>query len=115
MTMRIFVPGDAAALSVGAEDVANAVAAEIAVRKLDAKLVRNGSRGLLWLEPLLEIETPNGRVGFGNVTAPDVKSIFAAGLDNSHKLNVGLVEEIPYLKKQERLTFVRCGITDPLS
>src|SRR5215467_4000174 len=115
MTTRIFVPRDAAALSVGAEEVADAVAAEIVTRKLDAKLVRNGSRGLLWLEPLLEVETSKGRVGYGNVTASDVTAIFDAGLGNAHKLNVGLVEEISYLKKQERLTFVRCGITDPLS
>jgi formate dehydrogenase iron-sulfur subunit len=115
MTFRIFVPGDAAALSVGADAVADAIHAEVVARKVDAKLVRNGSRGLLWLEPLLEVETPKGRVGYGNVKPSDVKSIFDAGLGNTHKLNVGVVEEIPYLKKQERLTFARCGITDPLS
>jgi formate dehydrogenase iron-sulfur subunit len=115
MTTRIFVPCDAAALSMGADEVAHAVKTEIAARKLDAVLVRNGSRGMLYLEPLVEVETPSGRVGYGNVTAADVKSIFEAGLGSAHKLNVGLVEEIPYLKKQERLTFARCGITDPLS
>ena len=114
MTMRIFVSCDMAALSMGAESVALAVSAEIATRKLDAKLVRNGSRGMLWLEPLLEIETPKGRVGYGPVTPADVKSILDAK-GSPHKLNVGLVEEIPYFKKQERLTFARCGITDPLS
>jgi formate dehydrogenase iron-sulfur subunit len=114
MTTRIFVSCDMAALSMGAESVALAVSAEIATRKLDAKLVRNGSRGMLWLEPLLEIETPKGRVGYGPVTAADVKSILDAK-GGPHKLNVGLVEEIPYFKKQERLTFARCGITDPLS
>ena len=73
MTTRIFVPSDSAALSMGAEAVATAVAAEIVSRKLDAKLVRNGSRGLLWLEPLLEIETPEGRIGYGPVKPSDVK------------------------------------------
>jgi formate dehydrogenase iron-sulfur subunit len=77
--MRIFVPSDAAALAMGAEAVANAVAGEIASRKLDAKLVRNGSRGLLWLEPLVEIETGHGRIGYGPVAASDVKAIFDAG------------------------------------
>jgi formate dehydrogenase iron-sulfur subunit len=115
MAMKIFVPCDAAALSVGAEEVADAVHAQIVARKLDAKVVRNGSRGLLWLEPLLEVETPKGRVGYGNATASDVKSIFEMGLGKAHKLSVGLVDEISYLKKQERLTFARCGITDPLS
>ncbi len=115
MTMRIFVPCDAAALSMGADDVADAVSAEIAERKLDATLIRNGSRGLMWLEPLLEVETPEGRVGYGPVQPSDVNAIFEAGLGKEHKLNLGLVEDIPYLKKQQRLTFARCGITDPLS
>jgi formate dehydrogenase iron-sulfur subunit len=115
MTIRIFVPLDAAALSVGAEAVASAVTAEIAARKLDAKLVRNGSRGLLWLEPLLEIETPEGRMGYGPVKPSDVKAILAAGPKGDHPLKLGLVEAIPYLAKQQRLTFARCGITDPLS
>jgi len=115
MTTRIYVPCDAAALSVGAEAVANAVHAEIVSRKLDLKLVRNGSRGLLWLEPLVEIETPKGRIGYGPVKASDIKGIFDAGLAAPHALNLGLVDEIPYLAKQQRLTFARCGITDPLS
>jgi formate dehydrogenase iron-sulfur subunit len=115
MTIRIFVSLDAAALSVGAEGVAGAVRAEIAARKLDAALVRNGSRGLLWLEPLLEIETPEGRIGYGPVAASDVKSILDAGPKADHPLKLGLVEAIPYLAKQQRLTFARCGITDPTS
>ncbi len=115
MTMRIFVPGDAAALSVGAEAVAEAVQAEILSRRLDAKLVRNGSRGLLWMEPLLEVETAKGRIGYGAVKASDIKSIFDAGLGGAHPLNVGRVDDIAYLKNQQRLTFARCGITDPLS
>jgi formate dehydrogenase iron-sulfur subunit len=116
MTMRIFVPCDAAALSMGADAVADAVVSEIAARKLDAVLVRNGSRGLLWLEPLVEIETGHGRIGYGPVKPSDVKSIFDDGLaGKKHKLNLGVVDEIPYLKNQQRLTFKRCGITDPLS
>jgi formate dehydrogenase iron-sulfur subunit len=115
MTQRIFVPCDAAALSMGANAVAAAVQAEIERRGLDATLVRNGSRGLLWLEPLLEIETPNDRIGYGPVTPADIKTIFAAGPDASHPRKLGKVDEIPYLAKQQRLTFARCGITDPLS
>jgi formate dehydrogenase iron-sulfur subunit len=102
----------------GAEAVATAVAAEIVSGKLDAKLVRNGSRGLLWLEPLLEIETPQGRIGYGPVKASDVKSVLADGMGGAggaHALYLGLVDAIPYLAKQQRLTFARCGITDPLS
>nr|TFG52700.1 MAG: NADH-quinone oxidoreductase subunit NuoF [Hyphomicrobiales bacterium] len=115
MTIRIFVPCDAAALSMGADDVTHAVKTEIAARKMDTTLVRNGSRGMMWLEPLLEVETPAGRIGYGPVEPSDVKTIFDAGLGEAHRLNVGLVEEIPFLKKQQRLTFARCGITDPIS
>lgn len=112
MTQLIYVPDDAAALSVGAEDVAQAIAAEIARRGLDAKLIRTGSRGLLWLEPLVEFASPKGRIGYGSVNVADVPALFE---DPAHSGSLGLVEEIPYLKNQQRLTFARCGITDPLS
>lgn len=115
MTFRIYVPCDAAAISMGANAVANAVQAEIETRSMDAVLVRNGSRGLLWLEPLLEVETPAGRIGYGPVTAADVKTVFAAGFAAAHPRKLGKVDEIPYLANQQRLTFARCGITDPLS
>ncbi|OZA80892.1 MAG: formate dehydrogenase, partial [Azorhizobium sp. 39-67-5] len=69
------------------------------------------------MEPLVEVETPAGRVGYGPVKASDVPSLLESGLleGQPHALCVGLVEEIPYLKKQTRLTFARCGIIDPLS
>jgi formate dehydrogenase iron-sulfur subunit len=117
VSVKIFVPGDAAALSVGAEAVARAMADQIAKRRVDATVVRNGSRGMFWLEPLVEVETPRGRIAYGPITADEVPGLFDAGfLDGKpHHLHLGLTEEIPYLKKQERLTFARCGITDPLS
>src|SRR5271154_1562321 len=117
MSVKIYVPGDAAALSVGAEAVAKAMADQIAARRLDATVVRNGSRGMFWLEPLVEVETPRGRIAYGPVTANEVPGLFDAGfLDGKpHRLHLGVTDEIPYLKKQERLTFARCGITDPLS
>jgi formate dehydrogenase iron-sulfur subunit len=115
MTIRIFVPCDAAALSMGANAVATAVQSQIDIRGMDAVIVRNGSRGLLWLEPLLEVETAEGRIGYGPVSAADVKSIFAAGFSAGHPLKLGKTDAIPYLAKQQRLTFARCGITDPLS
>ncbi|HEX5281040.1 MAG TPA: NADH-quinone oxidoreductase subunit NuoF [Micropepsaceae bacterium] len=115
MSFRIFVPSDAAAQSMGANAVAVAVQREIESRRLDAVLVRNGSRGLLWLEPLIEVETQAGRIGYGPVSAADVKTIFAAGFAAAHPRKLGKVDDIPYLAKQQRLTFARCGITDPLS
>ena len=115
--MKIFVPCDMAALSVGADAVAKAVSEQISKRRIDATVVRNGSRGMFWLEPLVEVETPKGRVAYGPVTPDAVESLFEAGfLDGkAHALCLGLTEEIPYLAKQERLTFARCGIIDPLS
>ncbi len=116
--VKIFVPCDMAAVSVGADAVARAVEKEILERKLDATLVRNGSRGMFWLEPLIEVETAEGRVAYGPVKVDQVASLFDAGLaegKRDHELCLGLTEEIPYLAKQERLTFARCGIVDPLS
>ena len=115
--MKVFVPGDMAALSVGADAVARAITEQVAARRLDVTIVRNGSRGMFWLEPLVEVETPKGRMAYGPVTAEAVPGLFDAGfLDGKpHALCLGLTEEIPFLKKQERLTFARCGIVDPLS
>ena len=117
MSVKVYVPCDAAALAVGADAVARAVSEQITARRLDLTVVRNGSRGLFWLEPLVEVETPRGRVAYGPVTAEAVAGLFDAGFydGKEHPLRLGLTEEIPYLKNQERLTFARCGIVDPLS
>ncbi|MGH8813979.1 MAG: formate dehydrogenase, partial [Advenella sp.] len=117
MTIRIFIPADAAAIAAGAERVVAAISKEAAQRNQDITVVRNGSRGLLWLEPMIEVQTENGRVAYGPVKARDVPSLFDADFlhGGHHTLAHGLTEEIPFLKKQERLTFARVGITDPLS
>jgi formate dehydrogenase iron-sulfur subunit len=117
MTIKVYVPGDAAALSVGADEVAAAVAREAGNRGLTITVTRNGSRGLFWLEPLVEVETARGRIAYGPVTAEEVPHLFDAGFHEGgeHALCLGPTEEIPYLKAQERLTFARCGVIDPLS
>jgi formate dehydrogenase iron-sulfur subunit len=117
MTVRIFVPRDSAALAVGADRVAKAFESEIAARGLDAKVVRNGSRGLHWLETLVEVETAEGRIAYGPVKASDVASLLDAGLieGQPHPLGRGRIDDIAWLKNQTRLTFARCGIIDPLS
>ena len=112
MTLRIYIPCDAAAVSVGADEVADAIRAEIAKRKLDAIIVRNGTRGMLWLEPLVEIETDGKRIGFGPIAIEDVPALFEK---TAHPKALGDVTEIPYFKSQQRVTFARCGFTDPLS
>jgi formate dehydrogenase iron-sulfur subunit len=117
MSVTIYVPRDAAALALGAEKVAEAVTQEIAARSIDAKIVRNGSRGMFWLEPLVEVEVSGKRIGYGPVKVKDVAALFDAGLvsGGDHALCLGEVEGLPFLKEQTRLTFARCGVVDPLS
>ncbi len=114
---KIFVPKDSAALAVGADEVAEALMAECSQRGLAVELVRNGSRGLFWLEPMVEVQTNAGRVAYGPVAVDDVPALLDAGLlqGGAHALSLGLTEQIPYLAQQERLTFKRMGVTDPLS
>ncbi|WP_371820385.1 formate dehydrogenase beta subunit [Verticiella alkaliphila] len=111
------MPGDAAALAAGADAVAAAIQAEAAARGLPIQIVRNGSRGLLWLEPLVEVVTPSGRVAYGPVTVEAVPSLFEAGwlMGGTHALAHGPTESIPYLSRQQRLVFARVGRIDPRS
>ncbi len=117
MTVTVYVPRDASALSLGAGEVADAIRKEASARGLEIRLVRNGSRGLYWLEPMVEVATPAGRVAYGPVAAGDVPALFAAGFltGGAHALSLGPTESIPWLASQQRLTFARVGITDPAS
>lgn len=122
MTLRVFVPRDAAAVSVGADDVAAALARAAQKAGVNVEIIRNGSRGMLWLEPLVEIERSGVRYGFGPIEPEDVDGLVKAGLFEGrppqsikHAGALGPVEELSYLKRQTRLTFARCGITDPVS
>jgi formate dehydrogenase iron-sulfur subunit len=114
---RVFVPKDAAALAVGADKVAAKIVAEARARAVPLEIVRTGSRGMFFLEPLIEIETPDGRIGYGPVSASGIASLFDAGFltGGTHPLRIGKPEDHPFLAGQTRLTFARCGIIDPLS
>ncbi len=114
--VNAWLPADAAALSVGADAVAAALVTEAARRGVELRLKRTGSRGMMWLEPLLEVEVDGVRAGYGPLSPEDVPSLFAADFPaaESHPRCVGLVEEIPFLARQQRLTFARCGIIEPL-
>jgi formate dehydrogenase iron-sulfur subunit len=114
---RLFVPIDAAAIAVGANGVAQAILREAAARGIDIEIVRTGSRGLFWLEPMVEVATEHGRIAYGPVKAADVASLFEAGFlaGSGHKLRLGRPEAIPFLLRQTRLTFARCGVVDPRS
>ena len=111
--MKLYVPLDSAAVALGADKLAAAIAAEAASRGVEVEIVRNGSRGMVWLEPLVEVVTDAGRLGFGPMTVADVPGLF--GDLASHPKAHGLVDELPWMKGQTRLTFARVGVIDPLS
>lgn len=117
MTVKIYVPCDSAAVSLGADRVAAAIVQEAERRGISIDLIRNGSRGLFWLEPLVEVATDQGRIAYGPVQPKDIAGLFDANflIGGAHPLTLGLTEELDYFKKQQRLTFARIGITDPVS
>ncbi|MFB7244712.1 formate dehydrogenase [Streptomyces populi] len=115
--VTVYVPRDSAARSVGADEVADTLRRAAVQGDFRLDVVRNGSRGLLWLEPLVEVVTPHGRVGYGPVAPSDVEDLLASGmLDGAgHPLRIGVVDRLPWLARQNRVTFARVGVTDPLS
>jgi len=115
--MKIFVPRDATACALGADDVAESIREGARGRGIDIELVRNGSRGAFWLEPLVEVETESGRLAFGPVTPADVPGLFESGFPGpaDHALTLGPVDGIDWLASQQRLTFYRAGWIDPVS
>ena len=114
---KIYVPREAAAVSLGADEIAERISAAAAKLKSDVQIVRNGSWGITWLEPMVEIEFDGQRVAYGPVSPGDVDGLLAAGLFDGadHSLKLGLTAEIDWLKNQDRWTFRRCGLIDPLS
>src|SRR5580704_9755229 len=114
---RIFIPRDAGALALGSDEVERAIIAAERKLGLDIEIVRTGSRGLFWLEPMIEIETAEGRIAYGPVKPEDVEPLFAIGWleGRPDRLCLGRPEDIPFLKRQTRFTFARCGIVDRLS
>ncbi len=107
--MIIYVPMDSAAKALGADDVAATIRSEAKVRKLEVQIIRNGSRGMVWLEPLVEVDTGEGRIAYGPVAPDDVPALLEGRMET-----LGPVEEIPFFARQTRLTFARCGVIDPL-
>ena len=107
--MKIWVPMDSAAKALGADEVAEAITREAASRGIDAQIIRNGTRGMIWLEPLVEIDRGGGRLAYGPIGVDDVPALLDGAMDS-----LGPVENIPFFARQTRLTFARCGIIDPL-
>ncbi len=115
--ITVFVPRDAAALALGADAVAAGIAAQAQQLGRAVRIVRNGSRGLFWLEPMVEVATAEGRIAYGPVTTADLPSLFKANWleGGAHRLRLGLAEKIPYLARQQRVTMKHVGVIDPLS
>ena len=111
--MRIYVPMDTAARALGADEVADAIRTQADARGLDVAIVRNGSRGMIWLEPLVELETDQGRLAFGPMEPADVPALFDA--PGAHPKALGRTDDLPWMARQTRLTFARVGVIDPLS
>ncbi|TDF36601.1 formate dehydrogenase beta subunit [Alteromonadaceae bacterium M269] len=115
--IKVYVPRDTVALAKGADRIALLMQAEAKARHCEINIIRNGSRGLFWLEPMIEVETAKGRIAYGPVTEDDISTLFDEGFLSgkaTHKTHCGLTEEIPYLKQQQRLTFARAGVVDPV-
>ena len=109
--LTIYISLDSAAKALGADDIARALQDRAAARGIDIRLVRTGSRGMIWLEPLVEISRDGGpRIAHGPVTVDQIDAL----LDGTAP-SLGPTEDIPFLARQTRLTFARCGVTDPLS
>jgi formate dehydrogenase iron-sulfur subunit len=111
--MKIYLPLDSVAVALGADDIAAAITAHASKTGVQVELIRNGSRGMVWLEPLIEIEATEGRIGFGPMTLADIPALF--GEMAQHPKALGLVEALPWMAGQTRLTFARCGVIDPLN
>ena len=116
MSVTAWIPRDAGALALGAEATARRLEQEAQAAGIALTIRRNGSRGIYWLEPLVEIETAAGRIAYGPVGEGDVAGLVAAGLlqGAAHPLRLGNIEAHPWLASQQRLTFARVGGIDPL-
>jgi formate dehydrogenase iron-sulfur subunit len=114
---KIYVPVDTTSCALGADQVASRIAKLAAEAGLEIELIRNGSRGAFWLEPLIEVETHGQRIVYGPVTPDDVTGLFEAGFPGNceHHLCLGKISQVEWLARQQRLTFIRAGLSDPLS
>ena len=110
MTVRVRLSQDTASVALGGKAVAHVL------REAGVEIVPVGSRGMFWLEPLLEVEATTGWIAFGPVAANDVAGILdAVRAGAPHPLSLSRIEEHPFLKAQTRLSFARCGVVNPAS
>jgi formate dehydrogenase iron-sulfur subunit len=116
-SVTVYVSKDAGSVALGAEDVADELVKECAALGRSLNLVRTGSRGAYWLEPLVEVQTIAGRVAYGPVRRANVRELLQAQLleGGAHALRIGDPLLLPWFASQQRLTGQRLGIVDPAS
>ncbi|MGM0669445.1 MAG: formate dehydrogenase, partial [Gemmatimonadota bacterium] len=114
---RVYVPRETAAVSMGADEIAVEIQRRADQAGESIQLIRNGSWGMSWLEPMVEVEVRDSRIAYGNVAPVDVPGLFEAGFleGGNHPRILGPTHEIPYLANQDRWSFLRCGLIDPVS
>lgn len=78
MVQRIYIPSDTTAKALGADRIAKLIDIMANDQNIELDIKRNGTRALYWLEPLIEVDTAQGRFGFGPVKEADLESLFAA-------------------------------------
>lgn len=117
MTIQVFIPKDTTACALGADQLSHELAALADSQGVDLLITRNGSRGAFWLEPLVEVESEAGRVGFANIKSEQLPSLLACMQNDltEHPACVGLIDALPWFAQQQRLTFSRAGVIDPVS
>ena len=117
MSVKVYIPLDTTACAKGADAIAEKLQQLSAAHEADVEIIRTGSRGLFWLEPLLEVDTEQGRLAYGPVEESQMASLWQADFlhGGDHPLSLGDIETHPFLQRQQRLTFARVGLIDPLS
>ena len=115
--MKIYISADTTSVSLGADDVAVAIQERLKNNQSNSTIVRNGSWGLFWLEPMIEVEIDNERHAYGPVSCEDIPTLFDLGFPKAfdHPLYLGKIASLPAIQKQTRMTFARCGLIDPAS
>ncbi len=103
MALRLYLSNDTSARAAGAGLLADSWS-----ERPEVQLIRTSSRGAFFLEPMVERDSPDGRLAWFNVTPDDLRSI-VAGIGGTS------VRSIPFLTQQVRFTFANFGETEPLA
>ena len=112
--IKIYIPKETSACSVGSELIAEKIT-DLAQGHKHISIIRNGSWGAFWLEPFIEIEKNGNRKGtsYLNKKISHLSSIEEL-FDDFYNSNPFNIMDIDFIKRQTRLVFSRIGLYDPL-